>query len=198
MIANADPVGITGGVPIAVLLMLCMLLGLLPVFLMLIVQLVTLYFTGVLLPLGLVWIIDPSKRAFGMKIVSVWIGILAAHPLLFFLLGFAFTIMANSVATFGNNASLQSLVTLSVAVIALFIAALSPLLPPLQIAMPRDGGAGGNKSLDSRFDLVVNNAAASQVFMGIVSGTRYSMLVHPEVTGAISDQMVVRFLLNRM
>ena len=128
MIANADPVGITGGVPIAVLLMLCMLLGLLLVFLMLIVQLVTLYFTGVLLPLGLVWIIDPSKRSFGMKIVSVWIGILAAHPLLFFLLGFAFTIMANSVATFGNNASLQSLVTLSVAVIALFIAALSPLL----------------------------------------------------------------------
>ena len=128
MIANADPVGITGGVPIAVLLMLCMLLGLLLVFLMLIVQLVTLYFTGVLLPLGLVWIIDPSKRAFGMKIVTVWIGILAAHPLLFFLLGFAFTIMANSVSTFGNNASLQSLVTLSVAVIALFIAALSPLL----------------------------------------------------------------------
>lgn len=59
------------------------------------------------------------------------------------------------------------------------------LLPPMQIAMPRTG-AGGNKSLDSRFDLVVNNAAASQVFMGIVSGTRYSMLVHPEVTGAIS------------
>lgn len=58
------------------------------------------------------------------------------------------------------------------------------LLPPMQIAMPR-AGAGG-KSLDSRFDLVVNNAAASQVFMGIVSGTRYSMLVHPEVTGAIS------------
>lgn len=128
MIATADPVGITGGVPIAVLLMLCMLLGLLLVFLMLVVQLVTLYFTGVLLPLGLVWIIDPSKRSFGTKIVSVWIGILAAHPLLFFLLGFAFTIMANSVATFGNNASLQSLVTLSVAVIALFVAALSPLL----------------------------------------------------------------------
>lgn len=128
MIADADPVGITGGVPIAVLLMLCMLLGLFLVLLMLIVQLVTLYFTGVLLPLGLVWIIDPSKRSFGTKLVSVWIGILAAHPLLFFLLGFAFTIMANSVATFGNNASLQSLVTLSVAVIALFVAALSPLL----------------------------------------------------------------------
>jgi hypothetical protein len=128
MIAQSDPVGITGGVPIAVLLMLCMVLGLLLVFLILIVQLVTLYFTGVLLPLGLVWIIDPTKRSFGTKIVSVWIGILAAHPLLFFLLGFAFTIMANSVSTFGNNASLQSLVTLSVAAIALFVAALSPLL----------------------------------------------------------------------
>lgn len=128
MIAEADPVGITGGVPIAVLLMLCMLLGLFLVFLMLIVQLVTLYFTGVLLPLGLVWIIDPTRRSFGTRLVSLWIGILAAHPLLFFLLGFAFLMMANSVATFGNNLNLQSLVTLSVAVIALFVAALSPLL----------------------------------------------------------------------
>lgn len=142
MIADADPVGITGGVPIAVLLMLCMLLGLFLVLLMLIVQLVTLYFTGVLLPLGLVWIIDPTKRSFGTKLVSVWIGILAAHPLLFFLLGFAFTIMANSVATFGNNASLQSLVTLSVAVIALFVAALSPLLL-LKFAPVIPAGFGG-------------------------------------------------------
>jgi type IV secretion system protein TrbL len=119
-----------------------MLIGLLLVFLMLIVQLVTLYFTGVLLPLGLVWIIDPTKRSFGTKIVSVWIGILAAHPLLFFLLGFAFTIMANSVATFGNNASLQSLVTLSVAIIALFVAALSPLLL-LKFAPVIPSGFGG-------------------------------------------------------
>lgn len=142
MIADADPVGITGGVPIAVLLMLCMLLGLFLVLLMLIVQLVTLYFTGVLLPLGLVWIIDPTKRSFGTKLVSVWIGILAAHPLLFFLLGFAFTIMANSVTTFGNNASLQSLVTLLVAVIALFVAALSPLLL-LKFAPVIPAGFGG-------------------------------------------------------
>jgi type IV secretion system protein TrbL len=128
MIAEADPVGITGGVPIAVVLMLLMLLGLFLVFLMLIVQLVTLYFTGVLLPLGLVWIIDPTRRSFGTRLVSLWIGILAAHPLLFFLLGFAFLMMANSVATFGNNLNLQALVTLSVAVIALFVAALSPML----------------------------------------------------------------------
>lgn len=142
MIAEADPVGITGGVPIAVFLMFCMILGLFLVFAMLVVQLVTLYFTGVLLPLGLVWIIDPTRRSFGMKIVSVWIGILAAHPLLFFLLGFAFTMMANSVSTFGNNLNLQSLVQFSVAVIALFVAALSPLLL-LKFAPVIPAGFGG-------------------------------------------------------
>ena len=39
---------------------------------------------------------------------------------------------------------------------------------------------------EKRFDLSVNNAPAAQVFMSIVSGTRYSMLLHPEVGGTIS------------
>jgi len=56
------------------------------------------------------------------------------------------------------------------------------LLPPVQIGMPRVPGL----ELESRFDLSVTNAPAAQVFMSIVSGTRYSMLVHPEVSGAIS------------
>jgi len=58
----------------------------------------------------------------------------------------------------------------------------SALLPPLQVDMPKTA----EKPLEQRFDLVVNNAPANQVFMGIVSGTRYSMLVHPDVTGGIS------------
>lgn len=56
------------------------------------------------------------------------------------------------------------------------------LLPPLKIAMPKASA----KQLEQRFDLVINNAPASQVLMGIVSGTRYSMLVHQDVTGMIS------------
>lgn len=56
------------------------------------------------------------------------------------------------------------------------------LLPPLKVEMPRAGG----KPLEQKFDLVVNNAPAAQVFMGIVNGTRYSMLVHPDVTGTVS------------
>ena len=57
------------------------------------------------------------------------------------------------------------------------------LLPPLVVEMPRVEGV---KPIDQRFDLNVNNAPASQVFMAIVSGTRYSMIVHPEVRDNLS------------
>lgn len=56
------------------------------------------------------------------------------------------------------------------------------LLPPLKIEMPKSA----TKQLEPRFDLVVNNAPASQVLMGIVSGTRYSMLLHPDLSGNVS------------
>ncbi len=58
----------------------------------------------------------------------------------------------------------------------------SALLPPLRIAMPKATA----KQLEQRFDLVISDAPVNQVFMGIVSGTRYSMLVHPEVKGSVS------------
>lgn len=57
------------------------------------------------------------------------------------------------------------------------------LMPPLQVEMPKTDEA---KPLDRRFDLNVNNAPAAQVFMAIVSGTRYSMIVHPDVRDAVS------------
>jgi len=56
------------------------------------------------------------------------------------------------------------------------------LLPRPQVEMPTLHG----KPLEPRFDLSVNNAPAAQVFNSIVSGTRYSMLVHPGVTGTLS------------
>lgn len=56
------------------------------------------------------------------------------------------------------------------------------LLPPLRMEMPLVRG----QPIDPRFDLSVNNAPAQQVFMSIVSGTRYSMLVHPSLVGTIS------------
>ena len=56
------------------------------------------------------------------------------------------------------------------------------LLPPLRMQMPNVAG----HPLEPRFDLSVNSAPASQVFMSLVRGTRYSMLIHPGVNGAIS------------
>ena len=41
-------------------------------------------------------------------------------------------------------------------------------------------------SPEPRFNLTVNNAKASEVFMGMVTGTPYSMLVHPDVTGNLT------------
>jgi len=56
------------------------------------------------------------------------------------------------------------------------------LLPPPSMEMPASSG----KPIDPRFDLSVSNAPAAQVFMSLVSGTRYSMLLHPGVAGTIS------------
>jgi MSHA biogenesis protein MshL len=56
------------------------------------------------------------------------------------------------------------------------------LIPPLRLELPKVDG----RALEPRFDLSVSAAPAQQVFLSIVTGTRYSMLVHPEVTGTIS------------
>jgi MSHA biogenesis protein MshL len=56
------------------------------------------------------------------------------------------------------------------------------LLPPLRAEMPKISGA----PVEPRFDLAVNSAPAQQVFMSIVSGTRYSMVVNPGVSGTVT------------
>ena len=58
------------------------------------------------------------------------------------------------------------------------------MLPPLQLDFPDSA-----KSVEPRFDLAVSNAPAAQVFMALVSGTRYSMLVAPEVAGSITANL---------
>ncbi len=55
------------------------------------------------------------------------------------------------------------------------------LMPPLAIAMPK-----ATADTDSRFDLSVVDAPAAQVFMALVNGTRYSMLLPPKLTGRIT------------
>ncbi len=58
------------------------------------------------------------------------------------------------------------------------------LLPPLQIEAPRSA-----KAAEPRFDLAVSNAPAGQVFMALVSGTRYSMLLPPDLSGNVTANL---------
>jgi MSHA biogenesis protein MshL len=53
--------------------------------------------------------------------------------------------------------------------------ALAEPAPPLVPALP-----------EPRLDLLVNNAQAREVFLAIVADTRYSMLMHPDVSGTLS------------
>ena len=55
------------------------------------------------------------------------------------------------------------------------------LLPPINISVP-----DVTKAPESRFDIGVDNAPARVFFMGLVEGTTYNMVVHPDVAGQIS------------
>lgn len=63
-------------------------------------------------------------------------------------------------------------------------AAFAALLPPLKPSSSSIRPVSGE-----RFNLSFNNVPASQFFMSIVAGTRYNMLVHPDVTGTISANL---------
>ena len=61
------------------------------------------------------------------------------------------------------------------------------LLPPaatLANALPK-----ARPALEERFNVAFNNVPAQQFFRSIVAGTRYNMLVHPDVSGAISANL---------
>ncbi|TAK92419.1 MAG: pilus (MSHA type) biogenesis protein MshL [Burkholderiaceae bacterium] len=66
------------------------------------------------------------------------------------------------------------------------------LLPPLKVVQEKPAAP------EPRFDLVVTDAPAAQVFMAIVSNTPYSMLVHPEVAGTLTLKLKNATVLETM
>ena len=55
------------------------------------------------------------------------------------------------------------------------------LLPPMQVPAP-----AAARPLEPRFDLAVVEAPAAQVFLALVDGTRYSMLLPPDIAGSLT------------
>lgn len=56
------------------------------------------------------------------------------------------------------------------------------LIPPLALELP----SGDAAPAEPRFDIKVNRAPAREFFMGLVEGTPYNMVVHPEVSGHVT------------
>lgn len=66
-------------------------------------------------------------------------------------------------------------------------AARSPAAPAAAPApAPAPVAAAPAAPAEPRFDLIVNGANVRDVFLSMVADTRYSMLMHPEVTGTVS------------
>lgn len=138
---DVQPSAIPGGVIVGILLMICMILGFLLVVIMLAIMLVTLYLTGVVLPLGLVWVASGKHDAMAKKIPVLWLCLLASHPLLFFLMGFAFNMIAEAADWMKWSGGLETLMGLVAAVVAMAIAGLSPILL-MKFAPVMPSGAG--------------------------------------------------------
>ncbi|WP_417235511.1 hypothetical protein [Arthrobacter sp.] len=147
---DKDPSAIPGGVIIGILLMICMILGFLLVLLMLVVMLVTLYISGAVMPLGLVWIASNRHHELAWKIPTLWLGLLAAHPLLFFLMGFAFNMIASTSTWMKWDDGLVTLMNLVAAVVAMAIAGMSPvLLMKFAPIMPSGAGQQAGPSMSA-------------------------------------------------
>lgn len=145
-IAAGDQVGTAFGAVTSILLYACLIVSLLLTFLVLLVIVVTLYLTGVLVPLSLVWLTSPTQRRRGMTLIKVWLGLNFSHVLIFFLLGTAFQ-MVNGLTITLQGAGLQGIANLLLAAIALFMATLSPfgLLKFGNAVMPSNGPESGGR-----------------------------------------------------
>lgn len=56
------------------------------------------------------------------------------------------------------------------------------LLPPIDVTRP----GGKRKSLVTRFDVSINNASVREVYLGLVEGTPYSVVIPPRLHGRVS------------
>lgn len=126
-IAAEDPARIAGGAAIGWIVIWAMAIGMLVIPLIFVFQLVVQYFSGVLIPLAVVWVVDAGHRSAGLAAIQFWVGMLFIQPLLFLMLGFAFRLNIDAVGQWGND-GFKNLAGLIVAVIAIGLAVFAPFV----------------------------------------------------------------------
>lgn len=141
-----DPSLILGGAQTAWALVWGQVFGTVILAVFFIGQMVVLYFSGVLIPLTVVLIVDAGKRGAGTAAIVGWIGILFVHPLLFLLQGLAFRLVITSVSGWGDD-GWRNLVNMLVAICAQFLAVLSPFLLIPYIKKMVDGSGNTSSGL---------------------------------------------------
>lgn len=208
---SEDPEKFLGGSFMAMLVFGALVVALLLVFLVLIIMLVTLYLSGVVLPLSLMWATKVGQREKGRKVIMVWAGVLCSQPLIFLLLGFAFSGAAASMmdvlergsATDPREGGLQNLVQLLFIIIMLVIATLGPTsLAAYAPVGPTDaspsgprvnadggsssgarGGAGSSSPSDSQTAQIAQKNAAQQSSTSAATGTAAGTAAGAAATG---------------
>lgn len=145
--SSDDAVALLGSGFVSLLVLGIMFLSLIGVVFIFIIQLATQYLVGAVMPLGFVWIVNPSTRKLGKTVPVVWLVIGATQVLLVLLVGFAFRAI-NGIAitadpgTLGNLVNpIQHFVNLAVPAVISFIVVFAPL--SMLKFIPRPGGGGG-------------------------------------------------------
>ncbi|GAA4288919.1 hypothetical protein GCM10022262_32790 [Georgenia daeguensis] len=144
MVADGDASGVTGGVLVALCLMVLMLVGLVLVIAMLIVTMVTIYIGGAVVPIALAWYASPEQRRIVTRLLMVLGGVIAAKPVLFLVLGLAYRLAASQARWLSDTPDVATLANHLAAACALCLAGLTPfLLFKFAPVLPTTAGQAG-------------------------------------------------------
>lgn len=144
VVEDTDGTTVAGGIFVAIVFVAVLLFALIGIFFVLIIQLATLYLTGMLAPLAFVFLIDPDRRQVASTFVWTWVILLSAQPVVFLLLFFVFNFIGQGVDILNGWPNLQQLVMLAVSGVLLALVSFSPMA--LRRFMPVIGAGSGTRS----------------------------------------------------
>jgi hypothetical protein len=127
MVVIDDPSKLPGGPMVALLVMAVALVGVIGLVGGLVAQTLVLYLTGAIMAIAFVAMIDPVTRSRAMRLPSIWLALLLAKPLLFFLIGVLARIAGSAfTAGAGSDPGWKLLMPALMGALALLFVGLAP------------------------------------------------------------------------